>query len=73
MRLGTARDLAHAVELERGEHNVARAVLLDVEERIGDPDRHLVAKLGGAAGVAEDQNVCQGRQIVMGSLTPCRS
>jgi hypothetical protein len=38
--------LGDAVELERARHDVPLAVLLGVEERVGNRDRNLVPKLG---------------------------
>ena len=35
---------------------ISRSVDLRVDERIGDPERHLVPELGGANGVADDED-----------------
>jgi hypothetical protein len=54
------RDLAQPRDLERAHEGRARAVPLDVHERVGHGDGHLVAQLRGADGVAEDENVGHG-------------
>jgi hypothetical protein len=46
-----------ARDLERADHELPRAVVLDVEERVADRDRHLVAQLSGAQSVRVDQDV----------------
>ena len=48
--LGDAVDLEHV-----GEHRPA-AIGLEVEERVADPERHLVAQLGRAQRVAADED-----------------
>jgi hypothetical protein len=44
-----------ALDLEGGDHHVPLAVSLEVEERIRDHDRHLVAHLRRAERVGPDQ------------------
>jgi len=52
-----ALELARPRDLERGDIDVPFAVALDIEERIGNGQRHLVPKLGRAHGVSEDEDV----------------
>src|SRR5436305_184846 len=49
-----------ALDFERRDHDVTLAIALEVEERIGDDDGHLVAHLRGAEGVGPDQDVSHG-------------
>jgi hypothetical protein len=51
---GEARDL------HRADRDVLHAALLGIEERVGNPDRHLVAQLGRAERVGVDQDVWHG-------------
>jgi hypothetical protein len=45
------------IDLERRDDCEPATVAFAVEERVGHGDRHLVAHLGGAHRVGEDQNV----------------
>ena len=47
--------------LEVGDHDVPPPVLLGVQERIAERERHLVPELGVADGVSVDQHVGHGR------------
>jgi hypothetical protein len=53
--LEVRRRLGDAIVLQRVGHHDAMAVGLEVEERIADAQRHLVAHRGRAQGVAVDQ------------------
>ena len=50
----------YALDLERRDHDVALACMLEVEECIGDRHGDLVAHLRGANGVRPDQDICHG-------------
>ena len=50
--------------LHRADHDVAGPVRLDVQERVADGPRHLVAQLRRADRVGEDDDVGQGRATV---------
>jgi hypothetical protein len=50
-------ELLHPRDLERPNEGVARAVVLGVEEGVGDGHRHLVPELGRADSVPVDQQV----------------
>ena len=50
-------ELLEPRRLERARVDAPRPVLLDVDERIADQDRHLVPELGGADRVGVDQDV----------------
>ena len=52
-----ARDAADPGHLHRADVDVPDAVALQVDEGIGNPERHLVPKLGRAKRVADDQDV----------------
>ena len=47
-------------DLHRADRDVPDAVLLDVEERVRDAERHLVAQLGRAKCVCIDEDVGHG-------------
>jgi hypothetical protein len=53
-------DRRQARNLERADVDGARPVPLEVDERVRHRDRHLVAQLGGADGVSEDEDVRHG-------------
>jgi len=55
--VGLDAGLGDPLDLERRRHRDLLAVLLRVEERIGDEHRHLVAHLRRRDGVGEDQDV----------------
>ena len=59
MRLEAVMPL-HALDLEGRDHHMALAGMLEVEERIRDRDRDLVAHLGRAQGVAPDHDIGHG-------------
>ena len=55
--LELAAELLDPTDLERADDDVPPPPDLGVEERIADRDRHLVAQLGRAHRVADDQDV----------------
>ncbi len=69
-----AAELLEARDLERADHDVAVAVALDVEERVADPDRQLVAQLRRALRRVPDEDVRHRDGIVIRIRTvrPCR-
>ena len=79
MRRRPARDRVHAVDLERGEDDVPLAVPLDVQERIRDPDRHLVPHRGdrsfrrrsGRRARPEDRNCLEWNREPLPDRRPC--
>ena len=66
--LRPARNRGDPVDLERGRDRVPRAVPLDVQERIGHEDRHLVPHRRRADGVGVDQDVRHGPRMLMPRL-----
>ena len=62
VRLEPAAQVLEPRHLEAADDRVAVAVPLDVQNRIGDGDGHLVPRLGGTDRVAEDEDVGHGRE-----------
>ena len=54
-------DTADPIDFHRRRVDVAGAVALEVDERVGDAERHLVAQLRRAGRVADDEDVAHQR------------
>src|SRR5581483_1524474 len=56
-RLDVGRGSLQTLALERGDDDEAAPVALDVQERIGDPERHFMPHRGGAGRICVDEDV----------------